>query len=166
MLAIHFRLPLGALLLGLALALPQVATAADPCEAPPGTSGLDQYCESLPGPDRDHGAGSERPKDTRAVPPKVEQQLQGQGGDGRAVIELAASDPAGRSAESDAQKRRRANGEAAPEPSNNPLSVVNSSVAGGSTAGPALAWLLIGVGLLLSAVAWVRFRRRDGSERS
>jgi cell division septation protein DedD len=73
------------------------AMAADNCQAPPGTSGIDEYCEALPTPGGSgshHGGGGNgggQKKDR--VPAGTRKALQKQGDNGAAVLALTQNAP-------------------------------------------------------------------------
>jgi hypothetical protein len=63
------------------------------CQAPPGRSGLDQYCETLPGATGDRGAGAGG--SGRDVSPGTERKLENSGATGDALLGLLGSGPRG-----------------------------------------------------------------------
>jgi hypothetical protein len=71
----------------LCLTLAEPALAQRDCKPLPGRSGLDQYCESLPGAtgDRGPGAGGDSGRD---VSPSTRQRLERSGAEGRALLGL------------------------------------------------------------------------------
>jgi hypothetical protein len=71
----------------LCLTLAEPALAQRDCKPLPGRSGLDQYCESLPGAtgDRGRGAGGDSGRD---VSPSTRQRLERSGAEGRALLGL------------------------------------------------------------------------------
>jgi hypothetical protein len=144
------------------------------CEAPPGTSGIDQYCESVPGAGGNRGAGDRDRSSDESLPAATRRALERAGKDGEALRGLAGETPSSPGGGGDADNRSggsskdgkagegagNGSGSVEPEPSNNPLSAVTSAVDAGASAGPAFVWLLVALGLVLSALAWVRYRRR------
>jgi hypothetical protein len=76
---------------------------ADNCNAPPGTSGIDQYCESIPAPGG--AGGGKHHKGTDKLPPKTAQQLQQSGNPGEAVLGLLNSAPASGDTATPAKKK-------------------------------------------------------------
>ncbi len=168
------------------------AMAADNCTAPPGTSGLDQYCEALPSPGGTHhrggGGGGGGSSKHDSIPPATVKQLQRSGAAGAAVLALSGSAPAsgssqGGSGTSGAVKHhaRRHHGQSqgrpAPgsqvsasvdtsthgsAPASNPAAAVGNSVSGSLGAG--FFGLLAGIAVLLGALAWIARRRRPGAE--
>jgi hypothetical protein len=84
---------LGALSAGIQAGLPASALAVTgpTCQAPPGLSGLDQYCESVPAPGGGSGGSrTHKPKSTQ-IPKQTAQALEKQGAAGQAVLALTGS---------------------------------------------------------------------------
>jgi hypothetical protein len=170
----------------LCLMLAEPALGQRDCQAPPGRSGLDQYCESLPGAtgDRGPGAGGGSGRD---VSPSTRQRLERSGAAGQALLGLiggasvreeesaADGDGGGRSSREESAadgdrggKWSRAssgngNEKAADEPSNDLLSAVRSAADSGASAGPAFIWVLVAVAVALAGIAWIRYRIRGGA---
>jgi hypothetical protein len=72
------------------------AMAADNCQAPPGTSGIDEYCEALPTPGGSgshHGGSGHGGQKKDQVPPSTRKALQKQGDNGAAVLALTQNAP-------------------------------------------------------------------------
>jgi hypothetical protein len=72
------------------------AMAADNCAAPPGTSGIDQYCEVLPAPGgtgSHHGGNGHGGQKNDQVPAGTRKALQKQGDNGAAVLALTQNAP-------------------------------------------------------------------------
>jgi hypothetical protein len=164
--------------------LPSAASAAgDNCNAPPGTSGIDQYCEVLPG--AGGTGGSHHKKQTSHVSPKVTQTLQHQGSAGAAILQLAqqsgaATQPATKPDASKQHKTRhhhktsattvpsnsttppapKADTTTRSAPANDPVSAVGNAVSVGSGVGAGFVWLLVGIGLVFGGMAWMSYRRR------
>jgi hypothetical protein len=71
------------------------AMAADNCAAPPGTSGIDEYCEALPAPGGtgSHHSGGGHGGQKDKVPATTRKALQKQGDDGAAVLALTQNAP-------------------------------------------------------------------------
>jgi hypothetical protein len=172
-----------------ALLLPASAFAAPVnCQAPAGTSGIDQYCEVLPGAG---GTGSNHHKQKKHVSQQVQQKLQSQGSDGAAILQLTQSSGA-----ADAQtqtttvvvKKPKAKHKKqssvtpstpapttqtpaprttpqvqseGPAPANNPFSAVGNSFSSSTGISGGFAWVLIGIGLIFVAMAWVSYRGRN-----
>jgi hypothetical protein len=174
-------------LLGLLLLLlfVQPALAAESCTAPPGTSGLDQYCEALPGAggtnSHHHGGGGGGGSNKAKLPQSTTKALQTHGAAGAAILALTKSGGVSTSAPTKPAKRvhHRAHHKGAatpqapvaqntvdpgppapPAPSNNPASAVGSALGVGS----GLLWALLGVGLVFALLAWL-IRRRGGEDR-
>lgn len=142
-----------------ALALPAGASAQTSCQAPPGTGAIDQYCETIPRAEGPGGAGN--PGSTRApqpLPPSTLRALRGGGEDARALA--------------DSLGKGGRKGGAAPaleapssdEPSSNPLPAIKASVGSGGGIGAGFVWILVGITLLMLALAWLRFRRGPASD--
>jgi hypothetical protein len=167
----------------------QPSLAAENCTAPPGTSGLDQYCESLPGAggtnSHHKGGGGGGAKHVSNTTSKA---LKSKGADGAAVLSLtqsgsatvpAQTTPAKKKAAAHHRARHKTAGStpqttapapatpqrvapgppAPPAPSNNPFSAVSSAVGGNS----GYTWAILGLGALLAVIAVVG-RRRSGGE--
>jgi hypothetical protein len=171
----------------LCLMLTEPAFGQRDCEAPPGRSGLDQYCETVPGAtgDRSPGAGGGSGRD---VSPSTRKRLERSGAGGQALLGLvggasvreegsaADGDGGGRSSREESAgdgdrggKSSRAssgsgNEEAADEPSNDVLSAVRSAADSGASAGPAFIWVLVAVAVALAGIAWIRYRVRGRTE--
>ena len=109
-------------------------------------SGIDQYCETIPGPGGDRGAGDSLGPGER-VPADA----------GKALTPGGSSGAAPRGA-SDA---RPARGSA---PSDNPLKAVTSAVTSGPTVGAAFVWTLLALAVALFGLAWLRARRREPTD--
>jgi hypothetical protein len=164
------------------LLIPASASAAPVnCQAPAGTSGIDQYCEVLPGAG---GSGSDHHKKKKHVSSQVQQKLQSQGSDGAAILQLTQSSGAADAqtttpapiakhkathkqkssaapttstpaTTTPAQTTPQAQSEG-PSPSNNPFSAVGNAtgLSGGFT------WVLVGILLVFVAMAWISYRGR------
>ena len=150
----------------LAVAIPANAEAKRTCEAPPGRSGIDQYCETVPSAGGDESGGNfdgtRRGRGGAALPGGTRSQLGRAGAIGAGVLNLVDQSGSGKAQ----HKRQRSSktsdsGTAAPESvSSNPLSAVRSGVESGSSAGPGFVWALIAIVVLFVALGWVRYRRR------
>ena len=156
------------------LCLAPTAAAQKQCEAPPGTSAIDQYCETVPtaGGERDttkpptQGAGSGGPTtDEGAI-----RQLEQSGPDGRALAETLRETGAvqgprgGRDGKGDPVARGDGESGSAGRvavPSESPVEAVRSAASDGATLGATLPWALLGLTLLLSGLLWIRLRARD-----
>ena len=143
----------------LVLSMPAPASAA--CQSLPGRSGLDQYCESIPGPGGDHGAGGGG-HGGRALSRGVQHALAAAGPNGQALIQLSQSGPRGQAKgkKGAVHGRTDANTGSASEPSDNPLSAVRSAASTGSSVGPSFLWILLALVIVISALGWIRYRRR------
>jgi len=149
---------LGSTIAVAALLVPAGVASAAPqrCEAPPGTAGIDQYCETLPGAtgDRESGAG---PRAGRSLDPRTSRALEQAGQDGKGVLALPASgrgEGAG-SGEGSAPAKQAVR----KEPSGSPIGAIGSAIESGSTAGKGFIWLLLATGVGMAGIAWLRYRR-------
>lgn len=165
-------------LLCAAAATPAAAVAQD-CQAPPGMSGIDQYCESVPdargqrgpgepGGPRQQGAGK-RGGDGSGVPARTARALRERGRLGQAILDLADSRVPRQSDHSKGGDQRgvgpKGGAAAAPaESSSNPLSAITSAADSGSSTGPWLVWLLVATALAFVILAWLRYRRRTPND--
>jgi len=166
--------------------LPSAASAsADNCNAPPGTSGIDQYCEVLPGAGGTNGTHHKKKAATH-VSPQVTQDLQRQGSAGAAILQLAqqsgaATQPAPKPVATTKRHKTHhhqktsatvttpSNSQTPPSsgdqttrsaPANNPVAAVGDAVSVGSGVGAGFVWLLVGIGLVFGGMAWISYRRR------
>jgi hypothetical protein len=166
----------------LCLMLAEPAFGQRDCEAPPGRSGLDQYCESVPGAtgDRGPGAGAGSGRD---VSPSTRQRLERSGAAGQALLGViggpsdggeesaAGGDGGGKSSrrhrDAGGKSSRGSSGSghqnAADEPSNDVLSAVRSAADSGASTGPVFIWVLVAVAVAIAGIAWVRYRVRGGA---
>ena len=164
-----------ALLLGAGLLAPAASAQRD-CQAPPGRSAIEQYCEVLPGAGGDRSAGNPGGGSERdALPRSVRRQLDQAGEAGDVVTGLVggsggADEPRG-GRSGDGRTGQGAGGGASGdgtassggvpgEPSDNPLEAVRSAAEAGPSSGSALLWALAAATVLLVALAWLRHRRR------
>jgi hypothetical protein len=166
----------------LCLMLAEPAFGQRDCEAPPGRSGLDQYCETVPGATGDRGPGAGAGSE-RDVSPATKRKLENRGAAGKAFLGLLGTGPRadsggggdGGSATSGgaggggggSSKGARSDGgsdKAADAPSNNVLSAIRSSADAGATSGPGFIWVLVIVTLVMVGVAWIRYRARGRAE--
>jgi hypothetical protein len=170
----------------LCVMLAEPAFAQRDCQAPPGRSGLDQYCESVPGATGDSGPGAGG--DTgRDLSPSTRQRLERSGAAGQALLgaiggpsggekeSAAEGDGGGRAtreesaADSDGggKSSRGSSGsgneKAADEPSNDVLSAVRSAADSGASTGPVFIWVLVAVAVAIAGIAWIRYRVRGGA---
>jgi hypothetical protein len=176
----HHAAAICALLLALIAAAPAAAQRQD-CEAPPGRSGVEQYCEALPlagGPQaggRDESSGVDRATADR---------LRSAGRDGGAVLSLTDGVRRGAGSEGgsgggpasgmgDERHSRSAAGTdggrtpsadepgdpVVDDPPGNLLSALRSSVEDGPTLSSAFPWVLIAIAIGCFALAWFGWRR-------
>ena len=153
------------------------------CQAPPGRSGIEQYCEALPQAGGPQGSGRD---ESSGVDRGTAARLRSAGSDGAAVLGLTgqasgdsgngdsgsggtAGGGTGPGSDDAAQSKRT--GEAGSgrsvdvdEPSDNLLSALRSSVEEGPTLSGAFAWVLIAIALACFTLAWTRWRRHDGDD--
>jgi hypothetical protein len=160
------------------LALPSGAAAATTCQAPPGTSAIDQYCEALPSPG---GSGSGHHKHSKPVSNSTSKQLEQQGPTGQAVLNLANSSgdahaaPAPKPVTHHHRRHHRSRATtpspatpatpkpvsgSLPAPSSNPLSAVGSAIGTGSSTGAVLLWILVALAAVMGGTAVIGHRRR------
>ena len=178
---------MGALLASALIAQPAGAATAPTttCQAPPGTSAIDQYCEALPSP----GGGSSKhhKKHSSPVSKQTTKELEQSGPAGKAVLGLAdSSGSAGaqKAAPSAAGKRLAAvkrhhkrhaaasspssnvpsagtnSAPALPAPDSNPLSAVGSAIGTGSSTGAVFLVLLVALAVVMGGTAVIGYRRR------
>ncbi|MBJ7328680.1 MAG: hypothetical protein JHC95_02215 [Solirubrobacteraceae bacterium] len=166
----------------LVMGLLPVSSQAQTCEAPPGSSAVDQYCEAIP-----EGGGSQSSDDFnrsdnsgavagsssgggggtggtsgQTASPAAE-ELEAAGADGAAVSGLTKT--SGASATKTTTSQGAVAGDtASSEPSGSPLKAVSASVENGSTVGSGLIWGLLAVTLVLAALGWVAYRRHDNPD--
>jgi hypothetical protein len=178
-------------LIAIALLLPASGAAAPVnCQAPPGTSGIDQYCEALPGAG---GSGSNHHKKKKHVSTQVQQKLQSQGSDGAAILQLTQSSGAAdaqttvvvKKHKPPAHKKKSSTAPTTstpatptpaattpqaqsegPSPANNPFSAVGNSFSTSTGISGGFAWVLVGIGLIFGAMAWISYRGRGREQAS
>lgn len=150
------------------------------CEAPPGRSGIEQYCEALPQAGGPQSGGQD---ESGGVDRGTANRLRSAGPDGSAVLSLSggesgnagsgsgsgSSDDAGnggaQSGGGGADRSGDGSGAGAAEavevdePSGSLLSALKSSVEDGPTLSNAFAWLLIAIAIGCFALGWIRWRR-------
>jgi hypothetical protein len=152
------------------------------CQAPPGTSAIDQYCEALPTPG---GTSGHHRAHSHPVSNSTTKQLEQQGAAGKAVLNLAnSSGDAGSTPPAPPvavhkkairhHKRKAASSSptppavtkvkpasnALPAPASNPLSAVGSAIGTGSSTGALLLWLLVALAVVMGGTALIGYRRR------
>lgn len=156
----------------LVLATAGPAAAAPGCEGPPGSSAIDQYCETVPGAGGDGAGGGQGTGQGRggrgdsrvgsSLAPGTSNALRRSGRDGDVLRGLpgAGGQKAGRG-----DRSADGSGGASPsDPSGNPISALGSAVDGGSSViGPWLVWILVAVALVLGGFGWMRYRRNTAS---
>jgi hypothetical protein len=124
------------------------------CKAPPGTSGIDQYCETIPGAGGDRGAADRSGRRTESTLSRgTADVLRHAGPNGAAILALPTGAP------------RHPPPSSHPPPaaptSESPLNAVGAAVESGASLGSIFIWVIVGLGLALAATAWLRYRRLD-----
>ena len=150
------------------------ASAKKSCTPLPGRSGLDQYCETIPGPTGDRSAGSGSGTG-RHVSSSTRRRLKDSGSAGQALLGVIGGS-SGSGGSGTGGGKGSANGKSSgggskssseaganDEPSGNVLSAVKSAADSGSTIGPGFVWVIAILALALAAVAWIRYRVRGRS---
>jgi hypothetical protein len=157
---------------------------AENCNAPPGTSGIDQYCEAIPTPGGSgggsHHKGPGGGNETQRLSPKTTRTLEHSGAAGATVLALTRTSPSGsgpavkqapatnRRHKSSKKHQAASTGQQAPTatppvqdttPAANTSFGVGNSVSGSLGAG--FIAVLAGIGLMLGGLAW--FGRRRGT---
>jgi hypothetical protein len=133
------------------------ASRAQSCQAPPGTSGIEQYCESIPGAGGERGPGDRSPSG-KSVPAGTKRFLERRSA-GEQILRLAGSG-GGRGRNRAPSDGRRGAGPAVPEraapaPSASPLTAIAHALGPDSGADPAFYWLLVALALLLGGLGWM-----------
>jgi hypothetical protein len=160
-----------ALLIGAGLLAPAASAQGD-CQALPGRSALEQYCEVLPGAGGSHPAGTRGGGSGRdALPRSVRRQLERAGAAGGVVAALVGGSGGTDGTRGGGSGDGRTSGGAGTggegtassasvpgEPSDNPLEAVRSAATAGPSSGSALLWALVAVIVLLAGFAWFRHR--------
>jgi hypothetical protein len=169
------------------------AMAADNCAAPPGTSGIDEYCEVLPAPGgtgSHHGGSGHGGQKKDQVPPSTRKALQKQGDNGAAVLALTQNAPTAPTGttqsstpaptttthHSKSKDHSQAGGSTTSAPSTSsqtnatpapaaPASNPASAVGNslGGSLGAGFLALLAGLAVVMALVAWLGRRRGPGS---
>lgn len=168
-------------LIGLAVTAALVVPApalAQRCQAPPGSSAVEQYCEAVPegggtqsGDDFAGSGGRQDPGgNVNGLSRSAQRELRTKGADGAAVVGLVAASSGGNNdgggSSGGTGPRGSVKGEAASgagTPSGSPLKAVSASVENGATVGGVFVWALLGVTLLILGLGWISFRSRDAS---
>lgn len=169
------------LLLIALLALAPTQAHAQRCEAPPGTSAVDQYCEAIPDADGTQSAQDARSQTaspSQSLDAESERALEAEGADGQAVLGIVArsGSAAPDTPNSDGDKQPSGGGdnasndgarpEAVPavdgeeEPSANPLRAVTAAVTDGDLMGQGFAWLLVALTVVTLGGRWIAYRSR------
>lgn len=117
------------------------------CVAPPGTAGVDQYCETVPAAKGDRPSGT-GPRVSRSVGAGTERRLERAGRDGRGVLAL----PSGGTR---AKQRVERGGESSSE---SPLGAVGSAIESGPGTGQGFLWVLLAAAVGMVGIAWLRYR--------
>ena len=144
-------------LTAIALLLPGIARGA--CQTLPGRSGVDQYCETIPGATGDRSPFV-RPGHSR-LSPQTRARLARSGGAGRQVVALADTAPGGKqSADRSHEGAGSAGGKGVPP--GGPPSATNSGVTTGSSVGSGFIWAAAALALAKCATALLRHRLRRG----
>jgi hypothetical protein len=150
------------------VALVPAVAAAQRCQAPPGTAGIDQYCETIPGAggnqNPDDAAGGSGGRAGEGLPRRARGALSRAGRDGAGVLRLTGEAPAGKSRKGTppaGEGVASSQGGSSGTPSGDPLSAVRSAAESGATLSAALPLVLLGLALLALAVGWTRYRGRQ-----
>ncbi len=151
------------------------------CEAPPGTSAVDQYCEAIPdanGTQSAQDARSQEAGTSGALDARATRALEAEGADGQAVLGIASRSSSAGSIPIDSEKNQGGgagssetaaaglDSEAAAtpggeqQPSANPLRAVTSAVTNGDVMGQGFAWILVAIAVLALGGRWIAFRSR------
>jgi hypothetical protein len=150
------------------LVFASAATAATPtCASAPGTSALDQYCETIPGAGGGtatggHPAGRTPQDAARSLPAAVAHGLTKSTATNRGILQLVADGPgAARGSSGSTGAAAGAVGEAAgDQPSSDPLGAVASAVTDGPTLNALLPLALVAILIVGGGIAWTRSRSR------
>src|SRR4051794_40421262 len=149
--------------------IPAAAQAKQRCQAPPGRSGIDQYCETIPGAGGDEGSGSRQGTGSgggssgSTLSRGTRSQLRNAGDAGAGVLGLVDGDNSTKQKKKPASSSKGGGDRSSSDSvSSNPLSAVRSGVESGSSAGPWFLWALLAIAAVFLALAWLRYRRRAG----
>ena len=156
------------------------------CQAPPGTSGIDQYCETVPTAGGDQGtsggsgggssgSGHSGGHVGGSVSRRTATALRDSGATGKAILGLSTASGSTQGSSSGAAKGQtgaagqkhgtaqasQGNQSKAPAArSDNPLEAIRSAVTAGTSAGPGFVWILVVLGAIMAGIGWLRYRRR------
>src|SRR5690242_5065998 len=184
-----FRLALAVAALAAGVLVGPVPAQAAPvnCQAPPGTSGIDQYCETVPtaggdqgtsggGGGSSHGSGHSGSVGG-SVSRRTATALRDSGATGKAILGLstasgqasgstqgsssgAAKGQTGAAGQKHGTAQAQGSQSKAPAArSDNPLEAIRSAVTAGTSAGPGFVWILIVLGAIMAGIGWLRYRR-------
>jgi hypothetical protein len=150
------------------------------CQAPPGTSGIDQYCETVPAASGDQGTRpggrGQNGSSGSSVSQRTAAALRRSGASGKAILGLSSGSGQGSSSGTGGGNANAAKGQtgagnrgrgaaagsqstAPAGRSDNPLEAIRSAVTSGGSAGPGFVWILVILGAIMAGVGWLRYRR-------
>jgi len=142
-----------------------VAAAPLTCQAPPGTAGIEQYCEAVPAPGGQDSGPRTSPRTSIERPPilmrRTERNLRGSA-DGARLAEFATtSAPGARGTHTPRSPDDQARDVSKPtsEPTNDPIAATAHAVSAGKAMGNTFPIVLLALSLGVCAVGWVRYRR-------
>lgn len=127
------------------------------CQAPQGTSAVDEYCETVPGARGDNDPGSGGP----GISDNIAGTLTQSGAAGRALAQ-SLGNPTVNTPKRRARKGARlapGPASAAEVPSSNPFAVVTRAVNAGTTVGDPFVIALLAIVLLVLMTSWIGYRR-------
>jgi hypothetical protein len=137
------------------------------CEAPPGMSAIEQYCEATPAPGGDRGPDA---RDLGGVPvaPEVRRALERAGAGGQAILALSGATGSPRGAQGDRPPGGNAGSTrtevSAPDDGGDPIQALTAVLDDpGATVAPLFGTILLSVALFFFGSAWLRYRRRAES---
>jgi hypothetical protein len=155
--------------LAVMLAVPASAAAAT-CQAPPGSAGVAQYCEAIPGPGGSKPAvGFPQATVTNGASPaisaEVHKSLIKRGPDGAAVLRLVNGEPGLRvrataGGHPSGPSRHDEELPASPLPAGDPPSAISGALSSFSTAGSGLGGVLIAIALVMAVFGVIAARGR------
>jgi hypothetical protein len=183
--AFRLALAVAALAAGVLVGPLPVQAAPVNCQAPPGTSGIDQYCETVPAAGGDQGtsggSGGSSGQHGRvggSVSHRTATALRDSGAGGKAILGLstgsgqasgstqgsssgAAKGQTGAAGQKHgtAQASQGNQSKAPAARSDNPLEAIRSAVTAGTSAGPGFVWILVVLGAIMAGIGWLRYRR-------